>query len=239
MTGSLREEFLELLEKDKEFRYIVAAKIGLLEILEKLEKHDEKFNEIIRKIEKNSEEIRSIWSELKKIWGEIEKIWNTLEKIWKRLEEHDQKFNVIIKRLEEHDRKFNEILGVLERHGSMLGSLGEDLGAFTEATLSRFVKDELLEEIKVRDEKVLLIKRMYVIDDYEIDLYIETDKQIYIVEVKTRPGISDIDHLIRIKDYLSSKTEKKIKPILATLKRKTTLEVISRSKRENIELILY
>jgi hypothetical protein len=37
----LKEEFLELLERDKEFRYAVAGKLGLEEILRRLDRHEE------------------------------------------------------------------------------------------------------------------------------------------------------------------------------------------------------
>lgn len=39
---SLKEEFLELLEKDKEFRHTVAGIIGYGDILESIKKHDKK-----------------------------------------------------------------------------------------------------------------------------------------------------------------------------------------------------
>ncbi len=38
---SLKREFLRLLEKDKEFRYTVAGYMGLKEILERLDKHEQ------------------------------------------------------------------------------------------------------------------------------------------------------------------------------------------------------
>ncbi len=40
MSQWLKEEFLELLEKDKEFRYAVAGLVGLEAILKRLDKHE-------------------------------------------------------------------------------------------------------------------------------------------------------------------------------------------------------
>ena len=60
---SLKEEILELLEKDREFRLAVASLIGYKEILEKLEEHDRKFNEVIERLEeleKSHSEIQEI-----------------------------------------------------------------------------------------------------------------------------------------------------------------------------------
>ncbi len=281
LTSSIKEEILKLLEEDKEFRYAVAAKIGLLEILKKLEEHDRKFNEILERIdrhekilEKHSEEMRRIWEKLEEHDRKFNEILKRLDEhdrkfneimerlnehdqkfneIMERLEEHDRKFNEIMKRLEEHDRKFNEIMevlskhssildkhsSILDRHTSMLGSLGSDIGALTEATLSRFTRDDLLNEIKARGEKVLAIKRMYVIDDYEVDLYIETDKSIYVAEVKTRPSLNDVERLARIKEYLAEKTSKNVKLLLVSLKNKTTVDIVSKCREKGIELILY
>lgn len=62
---SLKEEFIELLEKDKSFRFTIAGLIGYKDMLERLEEHskrfeehDKKFNEIIieiRELRKNFE----------------------------------------------------------------------------------------------------------------------------------------------------------------------------------------
>jgi len=41
MTSSLKDEFLELLEKDKEFRYAVAGFLGLDEILRRLDRNEQ------------------------------------------------------------------------------------------------------------------------------------------------------------------------------------------------------
>ncbi len=80
--SDLKKKISKLLEEDEEFRYFVASKIGMLEILERFRKYDEKFNEIL---------------------GEI-------RELRRRANEHDRKFNEILARLDEHDRKFNELM---------------------------------------------------------------------------------------------------------------------------------
>jgi len=84
--SDLKKKISKLLEEDEEFRYFVASKVGLLEILDRFRKYDEKFNKIL-------EEIRELRL---------------------RADEHDRKFNEILARLDEHDRKFNEILGEIQ-----------------------------------------------------------------------------------------------------------------------------
>ena len=45
-----KAEFLKLLEEDKEFRYAVAGRIGLGEILARLEEHDKKFVDLLEEL---------------------------------------------------------------------------------------------------------------------------------------------------------------------------------------------
>ncbi|MEM4409901.1 MAG: hypothetical protein QXI19_14285, partial [Candidatus Caldarchaeum sp.] len=53
MTADLKREFLRLLEEDEEFRYAVAGRIGILEILKRLDRLEEGQNRLW-------EEVRSL-----------------------------------------------------------------------------------------------------------------------------------------------------------------------------------
>ncbi len=228
---------LELLEEDEEFRLAVAAKVGLLEILQKLEEHDRKFNEILERLDKHEEELKKIWSEIKKIW--------------EKLEEHDRKFNEILaelrehrkilerheKKLEEHDRKLNEIISelkehreILERHEKILmehsrkldehseklNRMEVELGALTESFYCRTVWDDLREEITGRGEKILVRARNYRVDEADIDLFIETSKTVYVVEVKVKPKHGDVNKLINKADIVRKHYPgKEVVPVLA------------------------
>ncbi len=48
--GKLKQEFIELLEKDREFRYTVAGYLGFKEIMERLDKHEEALVELRKDI---------------------------------------------------------------------------------------------------------------------------------------------------------------------------------------------
>ena len=71
--SDLKKKISKLLEEDEEFRYFVASKVGLLEILDRFRKYDEKFNKIL-------EEIRELRL---------------------RANEHDRKFNEILAEIQE------------------------------------------------------------------------------------------------------------------------------------------
>ncbi len=64
------------------------------------------------------------------------------------------------------------------------------LGAIAEAQFSRYVWEELREEIEGRGEAVLRRERNVDLDG--VDLLVETDRHVYVVEVKTRPKIADV-----------------------------------------------
>ncbi|MEM2441926.1 MAG: DUF3782 domain-containing protein [Candidatus Bathyarchaeia archaeon] len=103
---SLKREFLELLDKDVEFRYAVAGYLGLSEILKRLDAiageqtrlAEEQIN--LRKEQARlAEEQTKIWNEIRalreeqtKIWVEIErfreeqtKTWENITKIWEEI----------------------------------------------------------------------------------------------------------------------------------------------------------
>jgi regulator of replication initiation timing len=62
--NNLKEGFLELLDKDKEFRYTVAGYLGLSEILKRLDRLEEGQNRLW-------EEVRSLREGQNKLWEEV------------------------------------------------------------------------------------------------------------------------------------------------------------------------
>ncbi|MHA1710428.1 MAG: hypothetical protein ACTSXJ_11490 [Candidatus Baldrarchaeia archaeon] len=92
-TEELKSAFLELLEKDKEFRYAVAARIGLLEILKRLDGIEEEQKKVWEEIRGLREEQTRTWEEIRKVWQEIEKlregqnkIWEEIRRIWEEIQ---------------------------------------------------------------------------------------------------------------------------------------------------------
>jgi predicted nuclease with TOPRIM domain len=72
VSEQLKREFLELLEKDKEFRYAVAGYLGLSELLERM---DKAWAAILR-----------LWREVKKMRREQEKLRESHEKLGGKVE---------------------------------------------------------------------------------------------------------------------------------------------------------
>ena len=75
MAERLRREFLDLLERDREFRYAVTGYLGLSETLEESQKRIwEEIRRIHQEIRRIQEEIRDIRKEQGRTWEEIRRL---------------------------------------------------------------------------------------------------------------------------------------------------------------------
>ncbi|MEM0374949.1 MAG: hypothetical protein QXP43_01400, partial [Nitrososphaerota archaeon] len=61
MAEKLKREFIELLEKDVEFRYTVAGYLGLSEILKRLDRHESHILEILKRLDRLEEKQNRLW----------------------------------------------------------------------------------------------------------------------------------------------------------------------------------
>jgi aspartokinase len=136
--------------------------------------------------------------EQEKRWEENAKWW---ERNWKLWEENT-------KRWEEAYRRFDS----LEKRTSRVEL---ELGALTEITLTRYAWEDLREEIKSRGEEITAKRRNAVIGEYEVDLLVETNKSVYVVEVKVKPRTRDIRELLAKTRVVEEKYKKPVIPVLA------------------------
>ncbi len=102
------------------------------------------------------------------------------------------------------------------------------LGAIAEAQFSRYVWEELREEIRGRGEAVLRRERNVDLDG--VDLLVETDRHVYVVEVKTRPKIADVGALLAKCDVAQQKLGKPAIPVLTGVIIGRELETYARGK---------
>ncbi len=191
------------MDEDEEFRLAVAAKLGLLEILNELRKLREDFNKLYQKSLEHDKRFEAIERKLL----EHDKRFEAIEK---KLLEHDKKFEAVEKKLLEHDKKFEEHgkrldrlearLDRVERELKELRRLVEynrrDIAALVESVYSRYAFEEIVEDVRNRGEKIVSKKRNARIGDKEVDLLVETDRSIYVVEVKIQPNHEDVDDLV-------------------------------------------
>jgi predicted nuclease with TOPRIM domain len=166
-------------------------------------------------------------SELKKLREDFLGFVKEQEKRW---EENNKRWEENNKRWEEAFKRFEE----LEKRTSRV-ELG--LGALTEVTLTRYVWEDVREDAKLRGEKITARQRSATINGHEVDMLVETERGIYVVEVKVKPTIDDLKDLLTKAEIIQKKYEKPTIPILAG-----TLigdEVKAFAKGKNIEVYSY
>ncbi|MEM0278188.1 hypothetical protein [Pyrobaculum sp.] len=187
LSAEEKRRFLKALEEDAEFRYAVAGLLGLGEVLNELRRLREDFNKYVEKSEKR-------WRQNEKRWKENEKKWKEWYEAWKEFLE-DYK-----KRWEDANRRFSRI--------------EEALGAVAESQYSRYVWEDLREEIKARGELVIRRVRSAKVDNVDVDLLVETDRRVYVVEVKIRPRVEDVGALLAKAEVVKAALGKETVPIL-------------------------
>jgi len=222
MSLKLKEKILDLLERDREFRYAVAGLIGLDEILKRLDQHDRKFNEILAVLKEHTA----------------------------RLDEHDRKFNEIVARLDEHDKKFNEILSRLDEHdrkfNSIIAEIRDirkelvDVKSYIER-LSLTLGEEAWEVITGRLRRMGVDVKLtrLILPELEINVYGAVDDLCVVGEASTRAGVGvvrSVDEKLtelrrRYPEYLKRRVLKVVYTMWATE------DAVEEAKKRNIWLL--
>jgi len=141
MSEKLKKEFIELLEKDLEFRYIVMGYLGISDISKKLDKLVEihtKFVEnqakIWEEIERINKNISKIWEEndrinknISKIWEEIERINNNINKIWEEIDRINKNISKIWEEIERINKNISKIWEEIERINKNINKIWEEI----------------------------------------------------------------------------------------------------------------
>ena len=257
--AELRRRLLRLIMEDEEFRLAVAGAIGLREVLEELRwlrkkslEHDKRFEAIEKKLLEHDKRFEAIERKLL----EHDKRFEAIEK---KLLEHDKRFEVIERKLLEHDRRFEAIekrfdeLGKridnieakLYEHDQRLNEINKRLsnvelvaGAMAESMYSKFILDDLREEIRERGERIVERRRNARINDEDIDLLIVTDKSVYVVEVKVKPRVADVGALLAKAEIVARKYRGlRVVPVLAGAM--IGDEVLGYAKDKNVMVYVY
>jgi len=257
VMSELKTTLLELLEKDREFRYAIMGLIGFKELLERfaqleerqqrleehfarLEERQQKLEEHFAKLEDRQQKLEERFAKLEERVIKLEERFTQLEERVTKLEERFAQLEEMVIKLEERLAKLEERFVQLEERFAKLDErfmkleerqqrLEEeflnlrrlveynrrDIAALAEVTYSRFVWDDLKEEFVVRGEKVLRRRRNARIDNVDIDMLVETDKAVYVVEIKVKPNHHDVDELVSKAEVVRLKLIKHTVPILA------------------------
>ena len=208
----LKENFLELLERDKEFRYAVAGYLALYEVLKRLDVLAEEQAGLRKEQIRLAEEQAGLRKEQTKIWKEIAGL---------REEQAGLR------------EDFNKMFKVLDLRLSRVERTLEKLTVDVEDEARSFVRHRL-GEIGIGLELTSLI-----LPDFEINLYGVSDDVCVVGEASVRASTSLVDELLEKleklkKDYPDRLRKRVILVIYVSL---PMVELVERVKRENIWLL--
>jgi|YelNatPaOPRAMG01_1025707.scaffolds.fasta_scaffold74373_2 cell division protein FtsB len=130
MSVDLKKEFLNLLERDVEFRYMVAGYLGFSEIIKKidgiyveLKNLREEQNKLWREIKELREEQRKLWENQNKLWENQNRMWEEIKALREgqnRLWENQNKLWEEVKSLREGQNKIWEEIRNLKEEQNKL-----------------------------------------------------------------------------------------------------------------------
>jgi hypothetical protein len=243
----LKESFLELLERDKEFRYAVAGYLGLSEVLKRLDVLAEEQVRLRKEQVRFREEQAKIWKEIAGLREEqagLRKEQISLReeqtKIWKEIagfREEQVRFR------EEQAKIWREIAGLREDFNKMFRAFDLRLSR-VERTLEKLtvdVEDEARSFVghRLREMGVGLELTSLILPDLEVNLYGVSDDVCVVGEASVRAGAGLVDEL-------SEKLEKLRRDYPDRLRKRVVLvlyvslpmvELVERVKRENLWLL--
>jgi len=88
----LKKQFLELLEKDLEFRYAVAGYLGLSELLKRLDSIEESIKKLWENQNKLWENQNRLWENVNRLWEEVralregqDRLWENVNRLWEEV----------------------------------------------------------------------------------------------------------------------------------------------------------
>jgi DNA repair exonuclease SbcCD ATPase subunit len=211
--SELKKEFLELLDRDIEFRYTVAGYLGL--------------SEILKRLDALSEEQVKLREEQTKIWKEIQAI----KEEQKGLREEQNSLREEQVRLRED---FNEMLATIKRMDRRLTRVERTLFKLTldvedeaRSIIRKRVKDELGFDIKLRS---------LILPDMEINVYGVSGDLCVVGEATVRGGAEVLRRLLRnikrLKERYPERLRDKIIPVIYVCQ--PMPELVERAEKQNI-----
>jgi len=240
---ALRKEFLELLEKDKEFRYAVAGYLGVLEVLKRLDQIADAQKKLI-------EGQNKIWAEISKIWDEISKIWREIEKVWKEIESVRGEIKALreeVSKIWEEIRSiWSEVKKLREDFNKMLAEirsinmrLERVEGTLEKITLSIEDDARVIIEWSLRGRGIDMRVRELILPDLQMNIYGASDEICIVGEVETRAGVSTLRELERKFEILRSKYPEYLRRrvILVIYTLQPTYELIEEARKKGVWLL--
>jgi predicted nuclease with TOPRIM domain len=224
--SELKTKILALLKTDEEFRYAVAGMIGYDEILKRLQKHDEKFEEIVSILNRHEEILARHEEKFEEILAQIKEIRESHSRLENRV-------NSLDKRVDSLEERVDSLAS------AMITGFAE-LSKFAGITFEEFVRKFLTASLQKSGQiprGVELTRK--VIDGEEIDIFLEDP--LIVGEVTAHADTpQEVDKLLKKAELAKTRYAKEPRKILVilTAKRDVAQEIQRKAKEKNIELII-
>jgi DNA repair exonuclease SbcCD ATPase subunit len=194
--NNLKEGFLELLDKDKEFRYTVAGYLGLSEILKRLDKLEEGQKGLLEGQNRLWEEVRALREGQEKLWENQNKLLENQNTLWEE-----------VKSLREGQNKLWEEVRDLRVTQNRLATTLDRLTISVEEEALDVIRHRLKNELGLDVE----LRRVFV-DEREINVYGALVDTCVIGEATVRLGTGLIQELEEKIEALKRMRPELIKP---------------------------
>jgi len=199
MSVDLKRKFLNLLERDIEFRYTVAGYLGLSEVLKKLDSLMEEQGKIWREIKALREEQSKIWEELKSLRENQIKVWENQNRLLEEVKALREGQN---KLWENQNRLWEEVKSLREGQNSLWRgqeALWMEVRRIR-TTLDRFAiseEEEAWEVVgyRLRELGINVKLDRLSIEDFEMNIYGVSGDVCVLGEVTVRLGHTLVDEL--------------------------------------------
>ncbi|MDI9619235.1 MAG: hypothetical protein QFX33_00215 [Candidatus Nezhaarchaeota archaeon] len=218
----LRKEFLDLLEKDAEFRYTVAGYLGIAEILRRLDRLEENITKLWEEVKSLRESQEKLWRSQRELWEEVRALRENQEKLWEEvraLRENQEKLWEEVRALRENQEKlWEEVRALREDYRDIRNRLDMVTASLEHLTLS--IEEEAREVVGYRLRKemgVQLELAPIIIDKREIDLYGASGDLCVIGEATVRFGVNLVDELERKLQLVKEKRPDLLRPKMIKL----------------------
>lgn len=236
MSKKLRKEFIELLEKDIEFRYIVMGYLGILEIIKKLDAIAEEQIKLRKeqiKLREDFKELREEQIKLREDFKELREEQVKLREDFKELREEQIKLREDFNKLRED---FNKMLSVIAEINRRINRVERTL-----EKLTLDIEDEAREILssRLKDLGIDIELSRLELPDFELNIYGTSDDICVIGEATVRLGIDGVRRLIRKFDKLSKKFPNYLRPkvILTIYTSLATKEAIKEAEKRKIWIL--
>ncbi|MEM1948101.1 MAG: hypothetical protein QW614_05490 [Candidatus Caldarchaeum sp.] len=240
MAGKLRREFIELLEKDEEFRYIVAGYLGLSEILKELKNLREGQEKLWQGQEKLWEGQNKLWEEVKSLREGQEKLWENQNKLWEEVKSLREGQN---KLWEGQEKLWEETRRTRNYMFTAFGELKAALGVTFEMHAAAYV-ELILYEMGYTGAKVEKMHILHEGEVLEIDIFSEDPLVVGEVTASLRDAASASREVEKLLTRVRAVEEKYgMKPLLtvlsvATASKQAADKLMEEAERHGFRLVL-